>query len=698
MIARDDGARLGVDVGGTFTDVALERSGRRWTAKVPTSTGAPEESVVEGVRLVLQRAGMPPAELGLIIHGTTLATNALIERKGARTALITTSGHRDALEIGTESRFHLYDLAIEKPAPLVPRDLRFTVEGRFAADGRELCPLDMNGVRELTKDLIDSKVQSLAIGFLHSYVDPSHERRAAEIVREALPDLPVSLSSEVSPEIREFERLSTTCANAYIKPLMGSYLGRLEASLAAIGCRAPVYLLHSGGGLITLASAIEQPIRLVESGPAGGAILAADLARRGGIARALAFDMGGTTAKVSIIDDGAPQISHQFEIGRIYRFLKGSGLPVRVPCVELIEIGAGGGSVARVDQVGRITVGPDSTGSRPGPACYGHGGQQAAVTDADFLLGRFGAASLAGGTLALDRDAAIAAVGQTIAAPLGIDVDHACLGIVEIVDESMASAANIHCVEAGVDPAQRTMIAFGGAGPVHAAGVARRLGIRDLVVPFDAGVGSAVGFLRAPVSYDIVRTRHSPLARYRAADAVAMVEAMSAQIMDVVRPAAPGAEFERQIVVSMRYVGQGHEIPVQLDPEALATTEVSELRAQFEDAYSHLYGSPQPGIAIELLTWRVGMVERRAPRAALPPVESPAHGPHSVGRVEQVDPATGRRSAVDVYDWSRLVAGATVEGPAIVAGDDTSVIVPPRATCRLDAARNLWIRLGGAEA
>lgn len=694
----DDTARLGVDVGGTFTDVALEAGGRRWTAKVPTSTGAPEEGVVSGIELVLRRAGMRPEQLALVIHGTTLATNALIERKGARTALITTEGHRDALEIGTESRFHLYDLKIEKPVPLVPRDLRYTVEGRFAADGRELRPLDRSGIERLVPLLRAEGIESLAIGFLHSYVDPSHERRAAGILRQALPSLPISLSSDVSPEIREFERLSTTCANAYIKPLMAGYLSRLEACLGRIGCRAPIYLLHSGGGLMTLAAAIEQPIRLVESGPAGGAILAADIARRGGIAHALAFDMGGTTAKIAIIDDGVPLISHQFEIDRIYRFQKGSGLPVRVPCVELIEIGAGGGSVARVDEVGRITVGPDSTGAKPGPACYGKGGVQAAVTDADFLLGRFGSPSLAGGTLALDRQAAASAIGRTVAAPLGIEVDYACLGIVEMVDEAMASAANIHCVEAGVDPAGRTLIAFGGAGPVHVAGVARRLGIADVVVPYDAGVGSAVGFLRAPVSYDVVRTRHVVLADYSPQEAAALVEELAADILEVVRPAAPRASFDRHVVVSMRYVGQGHEIPVTLDPKTLAAATGADLRAMFEDAYAGLYGAPQVGLEVELLTWRVGMVERRQPAVPHPRPDASPRPASPVGEVEQADPATGRRAAVDVYDWHRLEAGMAIAGPAIVAGEDTSVNVPAGGTCRLDGARNLWIRLGASAA
>jgi N-methylhydantoinase A len=693
-----DAARLGVDVGGTFTDVALEVGARRWTAKVPTSSGAPEEGVLDGIELVLRRAGLAADQLAIIIHGTTLATNALIERKGARTALITTHGHRDALEIGTESRFHLYDLRIEKPLPLVPRDLRYTVKGRLAADGRELGALDCEAAANLVPLLQAQAIESLAIGFLHSYVDPAHERRVAAIITNALPNLPISLSSDVSPEIREFERISTTCANAYIKPLMAGYLGRLEARLRAIGYRAPVYLLHSGGGLMDLSTAIAQPIRLVESGPAGGAILAADIARRGGVARALAFDMGGTTAKIAIIDDGVPHISHQFEIDRIYRFQKGSGLPVRVPCVELIEIGAGGGSVARVDSVGRITVGPDSTGAKPGPACYGLGGTQPAVTDADLLLGRFGSSALAGGALVLDRQAASDAIQRAVAAPLQVELDHACLGIVEIVEEAMASAAKIHCVEAGVDPATRTLIAFGGGGPVHVAGVARRLGVREIVVPYDAGVGSAVGFLRAPVTYDVARTRHMVLATYDPAETAALVKELAATVLAVVRVAAPQATFERHVVVSMRYVGQGHEIPVQLDPRTIDVLTADGLRGKFEDAYGALYGSPQVGLEIELLTWRVGMVEVRPPDGQRAPSLARADAAVPVGVVEQVDFACGRRAEVPVYAWDRLEEGMQIAGPAIVAGDDTSINVPPGGMCRMDDKRNIWMRLEASAA
>ena len=387
-------ARLAVDIGGTFTDLALEHDGRRSTIKVLTTQAAPEQGVLAGVRDILLTSGVSPADIGIVIHGTTLATNAVIERKGARTALITTQGFRDVIAMGNESRYDQYDLNIVLPEPLVPRYLRLPVPERLDNEGNVLLPLDVDAVRALVPCLQRERVESVAVGFLHAFVNPAHERRARDILAEALPDIPVSLSSEVSPEMREWERFSTTVANAYVQPLMARYLRELADGLRGIGVTGPVFLMLSGGGLTTIETACRFPIRLVESGPAGGAIFSATIARQCGIANVLSFDMGGTTAKICLIDDGKPQTARAFEIARVGRFRKGSGLPLRIPVIEMVEIGAGGGSIAHVDTMGRIAVGPESAGADPGPACYGRGGTEPAVTDANLVLGRYDAGAL----------------------------------------------------------------------------------------------------------------------------------------------------------------------------------------------------------------------------------------------------------------------------------------------------------------
>ena len=489
-------ARLAVDIGGTFTDFALEQDGRRFTGKTLTTTAAPEQGVLTGVAAVLRDAGLAPSDVGLVVHGTTLATNAIIERKGAPTALVTTQGFRDVLAMGNESRYDQYDLNIRLPEPLVPRHLRLPVPERVDVSGRVLLPLDEAALRALIPSLQAQRVAAVAVGFLHSFTNPAHEQRAGAILSAA--GFAVSLSSDVSPEMREWERFSTVAANAYVQPLMQGYLRRLESALRELGFTAPVFLMLSGGGLTTIETACRFPIRLVESGPAGGAIFAASLAQSAGLDRVLSFDMGGTTAKICLIDDGKPQTARSFEVARIGRFKKGSGLPLRIPVIEMVEIGAGGGSLAGVDVLGRITVGPESAGAIPGPACYGRGGTQPAVTDANLALGRYDPARFAGGTLALDAAAAQSALHQAVGEPLGLDAAQAACGVVEMVDETMANAARIHAIESGKSFAGRTVIAFGGGGPVHACRVAEKIGATRILVPPGAGVGSAIGFLRAP--------------------------------------------------------------------------------------------------------------------------------------------------------------------------------------------------------
>jgi N-methylhydantoinase A len=680
-------SRLAVDIGGTFTDLVLEHAGRALSAKLLTTPDAPERAAIAGTRAILDRMGIAASRLEIVIHGTTLATNALIERKGARTALVTTSGFRDSLEIAYEHRFEQYDLYMERPAPLVERDLRLEVPERLAADGSVLLGLDEAALRGLVPVLRRHRIEAVAICFLHAYVNPVHEQRARAILAEALPEMAFCISSEVCPEIREYERTSTTVANAYVLPRMDHYLARMHAGLAGLGAHCPLLLMMSSGGITTVETARRFPVRLVESGPAGGAILARHVAARNGITRAIAFDMGGTTAKLTLIDDFTPQQSRNFEVARAYRFIRGSGIPVRIPVIDMVEIGAGGGSIARVDRLRRIAVGPDSAGSEPGPACYGSGGAEATVTDADVVLGRIDPAGFAGGQMALDGGLARRAVAAAVGGALAMSPEEAARGIAEIVDETMASAARIHAVENGKDTAGRTLIAFGGAGPLHAARLARKLGIRRIVVPEDAGVGSAVGFLHAPIAYEIARTMLVRLDRFDAAAITALFAEMRREAEAVVRLGAPRADLGEDRTAYMRYRGQGHEVAV---PLPAGTVEAAGLRAAFDATYERLYGRVIPGLEVEAVTWLLSLAERRElPDPAAAPSDAKA-GPAS-GTRELIDPATGLAAAAGVWRRADLPPGARIAGPAVVTEDGTSCIVPPGFTASVGTGGELLI-------
>lgn len=678
--------RLAVDIGGTFTDLVLDQGGTTTATKVLTNHAAPEQAVLDGVRTMLAAAGIKASRLDLVIHGTTLATNALIERKGARTALVTTQGFRDSLEMAYEHRFEQYDLYMERPVPLVERDLRLEVPERLAADGSVLLPLDEAAVLALVPTLQAQRIEALAICFLHAYVNPAHEGRVRDILAAALPDVGISISAEVCREIREYERTSTTVANAYVLPLMASYLQRMQDGLRALGAECPLLLMMSSGGITTVETARRFPVRLVESGPAGGAILARHVAARNGAAQAIAFDMGGTTAKLTLIDDYTPQQSRHFEIARTARFVRGSGIPVRIPVIDMVEIGAGGGSIARVDLMRRIGVGPDSAGSEPGPACYGRGGTLPTVTDADVVLGRIDPARFAGGTMALDGDAARAAVAGSVGGPLSMSAVEAARGIAEIVDETMASAARVHAVENGKATGGRTLIAFGGAAPLHAARLAQKLGITRVLVPADAGVGSALGFLDAPIGYEVVRTRLVRIDALDPAGLVALFAEMRAEAEAVVRLGAPDAVLEEVRTGYMRYRGQGHEVAVRL-PEAV---DAAGLRAAFDATYARLYGRVIPGLEVEALTWILSLAEAHAlPEVAAMPSDCPA-GPPS-GRQHVIDPATGLGAEADIYLRAALPPGARFRGPAVVLEDGTSTVVPPGFTAKLAAAGELLL-------
>src|SRR6202045_3828864 len=468
--------RLGVDIGGTFTDVALEVGDKRYTAKGLTTPRAPEDGVLAIVRSVIAEAGIAPPDVRLIIHATTLATNALIERKGAKTALLTTEGFRDVVEIRHENRFEQYAIKIDLPPPLVPRRRRLPIRERIDAQGEVLVALDGASVRRAIETLAAEQGEAVAIGFLHTFTNPGRERAVGDAITRALPPVPLTLSCEVAPEMREYERFSTACANAYIQPLLGRYLAQLESELARAGFCCPLLLMTSGGGITSIETAIRFPVRLVESGPAAGAIFAASIARQHGLDQVLSFDMGGTTAKICLIDKARPQSSRGFGVGRIYRFLKGSGLPLRIPAIEMVEIGAGGGSIARIDALGRITVGPDSAGSEPGPACYAGGGTAPPVTDADLLLGRIDPTTFSGGTMTLDLASATHAISEHIGTALKLSTEHGALGISEMVDENMANAARVHAIESGKDLRPRTLIALGGARPPNTARVGEKNG------------------------------------------------------------------------------------------------------------------------------------------------------------------------------------------------------------------------------
>jgi N-methylhydantoinase A len=671
-------ARLAVDIGGTFTDLALEHDGRRLTSKVLTTQSAPEQGVMAGVRDILLASGVAAADIGIVIHGTTLATNAVIERKGARTALLTTQGFRDVIAMGNESRYDQYDLNIVLPEPLVPRHLRLPVPERLDNEGNVLLPLDIAAVRALIPTLQRERVDSIAVGFLHAFVNPAHERRVRDILAEQLPAIPVSLSSEVSPEMREWERFSTTVANAYVQPLMARYLRELADGLHGIGVAGPVFLMMSGGGLSTIDTACRFPIRLVESGPAGGAIFSATVARQCGIANVLSFDMGGTTAKICLIDDGRPQTARAFEIARVGRFRKGSGLPLWIPVIEMVEIGAGGGSLAHVDTMGRIAVGPESAGAEPGPACYGSGGTEPAVTDANLVLGRYDPTRFAGGTMSLDAAAARDALAARVGRPLGLTTEMAALGVVEMVDENMANAARVHAIESGKSHEGRTLIAFGGGGPVHACRVAEKVGIRHVLVPSGAGVGSAIGFLRAPVGYEVVRSLYQRFSTFDVVAVNTLLADMEAEAMAVVAQGSFGAPMMQSRIAYMRYVGQGHEIPVPLPPRPLGEEDVPQIRAAYDTEYTRFYDRPVPGSDVEIMSYAVLVATIPQDDPGTPLVGDDAvFAPDAVpARTQPVrDTATGEVSLWPVYDRGTLAPGVHVAGPAIVAEDETSTLV-----------------------
>lgn len=681
MTASQSACRAGVDIGGTFTDIALEYEGRLYTAKVLTDYEKPERAIVQGLKLAAEEAGIAPSVISAVVHGTTLATNALIERRGAKTAFITSEGFRDVIEMRHEGRFEQYDLAIQLPAPLIPRRDRYSLAGRLDANGRELVPLDMAGLDRIIEAIRQGGYTSIAVGLMHSYRNGAHERAVRERLQQALPSLSVSISSEVSPQIREFERFNTVCANAYVKPLMSSYLNRLADALAAEGIRCPLYMIHSGGGLMSLASAAEFPVRLLESGPAGGAIYASHVAARYGMERVLSFDMGGTTAKICLIEDLHPKTARTFEVARTYRFKKGSGMPISIPVIEMVEIGAGGGSIAHVDELKQVRVGPESAGSEPGPACYGRGGQRPTVTDADLILGKLDPKRFAGGSITLDTESSQTAMRVHVAEPLNGTPVQGAYAVAEMVDENMSNAARMHAVENGRDLAEFTMIAYGGAAPLHAARLCEKLGIDRLIVPPGAGVGSAIGFLQAPFGYESLRSAVMRLSRFDTGLVNTMIGEMNDEVSGFVQETGHRGSTVRELRAYMRYAGQGWEIPVEAPQGDIDARALDVLRRNFIDAYTQLFGHEVEGLDIEVVSWALSIrSETVAPerlhadngqgvatRQQCPPIDTR----------DVFDAKSGKFLECPIYDRPGLPRDLRLDGPLIVTEKETSSYVSP---------------------
>lgn len=675
MTSRADDIRLGADIGGTFTDIALDVRGEMFSTKVLTNYAAPEQAILDGIDAVIRDAGISAAEIGIIIHGTTLATNALIERRGAKTALVTTEGFRDVIEMRTENRFEQYDLNLQLPPPLIPREHRFTVKGRIGAEGQELQPLDDATLEVIADRIAAGNFGSVAIGFIHAYANPDHERRAREILSRKL-TIPISISAEVSPQMREFERFNTVSANAYVRPQMADYLARLQTRLKDMGAECPVFMIHSGGGLISVETASEFPVRLVESGPAGGAIFAADIARRFGLEKVVSYDMGGTTAKICLIEDFAPRTARTFEVARTYRFSKGSGMPISIPVIEMIEIGAGGGSIAWVDAMGRIQTGPESAGSEPGPACYGRGGKRPAITDADLVLGKLDPDNFAGGAIKLHTTASEQAILRDVGDRLSLNAMATAFGICEVVDENMANAARVHAVENGKNISDNLMIAFGGAAPLHAARLCEKLGIDQCIVPRGAGVGSAIGFLKAPFGYEALASKLTRLSRFKPAEVNALLADLKASAEGFVRSGASG-RIVCEITAFMRYAGQGWEIPVPLADEPFGDDSVAKLKALFEENYQRFFGRAiegLDGLEIEIVTWSVKATDVR-PAVTRHELTTGRKTSEPTTTRAVFDPATGAPQTYGIVERDTLCAGDRVAGPAVIVERETSTVV-----------------------
>jgi N-methylhydantoinase A len=688
--------RIGVDIGGTFTDFVMFDTEARMLVneKVLTTPDDPSRGVLAGIALLLAKTGVDAAGVDSVIHGTTLVANALIERKGVRTALVTTDGFRDVLQIGREWRYDIYDIGLQPVDSLIERSARFEVPERMGPEGETITPLDEARMEAVAKEIAAAGYEAVAVSFLHSYRFPAHEERAKAILEKHLPHATVCISSEVMPELGEYERTATAVCNAYVQPLFRKYIARLIEGMRGMGIDRDLFLMQSDGGTVHHTTAMEYPIRLVQSGPAGGVQATSLIGRLAGAPNVLCFDMGGTTAKACLIDDGDPAITTDFEVARLARFKKGSGIPLKVPAVDMIEIGSGGGSIARINQLGLIQVGPDSSSAVPGPACYGLGGGDATVTDADLVLGYLDAKAFLGGDMQLDEPAARRALAINLGERLALSDVEAAFGIHETVNEMMSQAASIHTLEKGRKASDYAMVPIGGAGPVHACHVALKLGIRRVICPLGAGVASAFGFLAAPMSFQFVRAEVSPLLALAPARVLALVGELEAKGRAMFEMSDTGpVRCQVKVSAAMRYVGQGYEVQVPLDDYRGGDGMAERLGRAFDAAYMQLYGRTESDTPVEIVSWRVVVMS-----------ESPDITPAAVGTLNhEGDARKGsrpvysvlRRAFVDtpVYDRYRLGTDTDLRGPAIVEERESTVVVPDGARITVDRYRNLIVDL-----
>ena len=666
--------RLAIDIGGTFTDIVLEDNSNLFTKKVLTSTAQPEVAVIEGVVELLQENKIKSSDIKMIIHGTTLATNAVIERKGAKTCFITTEGFRDVLDIGYESRFDQYDILIEKTMSLVPRKHRYVIEERTDINGTIIKPINSQKFQSLVDTIKKEEFESIGIGFLHSYANSKNENDLKEFLLKHLPDVEVSISSDVCPEIREYERFTTTVVNSYIKPLMSRYLKKLDSELKQKGFNCPLLLMTSGGTLTNVTSACNNPVRLVESGPAGGAILATSIAEDLKLDKVISFDMGGTTAKITIIENQKAIKAREFEVDRKARFKKGSGLPLRIPVIEMVEIGAGGGSIARVNKLDQIITGPDSAGSNPGPACYSNGGNNPTITDADLVIGKIDPNKFAEGKINLSKEFANNAITKNISKKLNMKTETAALAISEIVDETMSNAARVHTVEQGHETSNRTLIGFGGAAPLHISRVAEKLRVKKIIIPTNASVGSAVGFLRAPVGYEVVKSLRMLLNKFNFEKVNNLLASMRNEAENIIQKNSDKTEFSEERFAFMRYAGQGHEIKVPIDNEILSNEDVKKIKSSFEANYEKLYSRTLPNADIEILTWSLSLSivgENSNEYLELDTYKTIKE--NSI--IDFCDYQSGEKIKIPNYDRTELNPGDLIQGQCVITEAQTTIVV-----------------------
>ncbi len=690
--------RLGFDIGGTFTDCVLvdDATGAMTLGKCLTTPDDPARGVKEGTVPLLDAACASGADIDIAIHATTLITNALIERRGARTALLSTAGFRDTLEMATEVRYDNYDLRLRMPEPLVPRDLRFDIPERMTRDGEVLVPLDRERVRQVARILREKAVAAVAVVYLHGFRNPAHEQETARILAAELPGVAVSLSSAVAPEIREYERTSTTAANAYVQPIVASYLDRSQAELSATGYARQMYLMVSSGGIAGTESVKALPIRLLESGPTAGVLAAVHFSRHLAIPDLVTFDMGGTTAKIGVIKQHTPKKSNVFEFGRVARFMKGSGLPINIPMIELIEIGAGGGSIAAIDELGLLTVGPRSAGSKPGPACYGLGGTNPTVTDANVILGNLDPGYFLGGAMALDRGAAESAFQQDLAGRLGRSVDECARGVFQVVNNTMLAAMKVHIAERGEDPRKMYLFAFGGAGPAHAYELARAIRMKGVIVPPGAGATSALGLVASPVSFDFSRSLLARLDELAWSALDSVFAGMVAEGHGVLRDAGidpDGAGVAVTYQMDLRHLGQGREITVDIPAGLVGRRALGEVPELFYRAHLGRYGHVHRHLPVELITCRVSVsgpdvdlpLRRLDTGAALAPVPK--------GSRPVYFPERGAYVATPVYRRGDLPAGFTTAGPAVIEERECTIVAGPSASLRVDGFGCIFLDL-----